>query len=83
MKNILRIQVEFGDCDPSGIAFPVPGNDDASRAVRLYCYAVAQAATTGRNEGVVDSGADIGAMDAPPEEAAVAETAAPAAATEA
>lgn len=59
--------------DPSGIAFPIPGNDDASRAVRLYCDAIAQAATTGRNEGVVDSGADIGAMEAPPEEAAIAE----------
>ncbi|RIV84663.1 30S ribosomal protein S2 [Aurantiacibacter zhengii] len=61
--------------DPSGIAFPIPGNDDASRAVRLYCDAVAQAATTGKTEGVVDSGADIGAMDAPPAEAAVAEDA--------
>jgi small subunit ribosomal protein S2 len=59
--------------DPSGIAFPIPGNDDASRAVRLYCDAIAQAATTGRTEGVVDSGADIGAMDAPPQEAAIAE----------
>ena len=69
--------------DPSGIAFPVPGNDDASRAVRLYCDAVAQAATTGRTEGVVDSGADIGAMDAPPEEAAIAEPATAPAADEA
>jgi small subunit ribosomal protein S2 len=59
--------------DPSGIAFPIPGNDDASRAVRLYCDAVAQAATTGRTEGVVDSGADFGAMEAPPAEAAIAE----------
>jgi len=54
--------------DPSGIAFPIPGNDDASRAVRLYCDAVAQAASKGGNEAVVDSGADIGAMDAPPAE---------------
>ncbi|WAT18657.1 30S ribosomal protein S2 [Aurantiacibacter sp. MUD11] len=59
--------------DPTGIAFPVPGNDDASRAVRLYCEAVAKAASTGRDEGVVDSGADIGAMDAPPAEAAAEE----------
>src|SRR3546814_14497675 len=29
--------------DPSGIAFHVPGNDDASRAVRLYCDAIANA----------------------------------------
>src|SRR3954466_965270 len=77
--NVLGIPVVAildTNVDPSGIAFPVPGNDDASRAVRLYCDAIAQAATTGRNEGVVDSGADIGAMEAPPEEPALAETAA-------
>jgi len=56
--------------DPAGIAFPIPGNDDAARAVRLYCDAVGQAATKGHNEGVVDSGADIGSMDAPPDEVA-------------
>jgi small subunit ribosomal protein S2 len=74
--NVLGIPVVAildTNVDPSGIAFPVPGNDDASRAVRLYCDAVAQAATTGRTEGVVDSGADIGALDAPPEEPAIAE----------
>lgn len=61
--------------DPSGISFPVPGNDDASRAVRLYCDAIAQAASTGTKEGIADSGADIGSMEQPLEEAAVAETA--------
>ena len=74
--NVLGIPVVAildTNVDPSGIAFPVPGNDDASRAVRLYCDAVAQAATTGRTEGVVDSGADVGAMEAPPAEDVAAE----------
>jgi small subunit ribosomal protein S2 len=73
--NVLGIPVVAvldTNVDPSGIAFPIPGNDDASRAVRLYCDAVAQSATKGGNEGVVDSGADIGAMEQPPEEAPVA-----------
>ena len=71
--NVLGIPVVAvldSNVDPNGIAFPIPGNDDASRAVRLYCDAIAQAATTGRGEGVVDSGADIGAMAEPPAEAA-------------
>jgi len=71
--NVLGIPVVAvldSNVDPTGIAFPIPGNDDASRAVRLYCDAVAQAATKGNSEGVVDSGADFGAMDAPPAEAA-------------
>ena len=59
--------------DPSGIAFPIPANDDASRAVRLYCDAIAQAASKGGNEAVVDSGRDIGAMDAPPAEDVIAD----------
>jgi small subunit ribosomal protein S2 len=76
--NVLGIPVVAildTNVDPNGIAFPIPGNDDASRAVRLYCDAIAAAATTGRHEGVVDSGADIGSMDAPPAEAAVVEEA--------
>ncbi|MCB2087761.1 MAG: 30S ribosomal protein S2 [Sphingomonadaceae bacterium] len=56
--------------DPSNIAFPVPGNDDAARAVRLYCDAVRDAALAGKGEGVVNSGADFGAMEQPPVEAA-------------
>jgi small subunit ribosomal protein S2 len=75
--NVLGIPVVGildSNVDPSGIAFPVPANDDASRAVRLYCDAIAQAATKGRREGVVDSGADIGAMDEPlPEDVVLAE----------
>jgi small subunit ribosomal protein S2 len=55
--------------DPTGIAFPVPGNDDASRAVRLYCDAIAGAAVAGRGGAVADSGEDVGAMEQPPAEA--------------
>ncbi|MFD1611939.1 30S ribosomal protein S2 [Sphingomonas tabacisoli] len=57
---------------PDGIAFPVPGNDDASRAIRLYCDAIAQAATRGGQQGQAARGRDIGAMDEPPAEEALA-----------
>ncbi|MDE8652079.1 30S ribosomal protein S2 [Novosphingobium album (ex Liu et al. 2023)] len=77
--NVLGIPV-VGVLDtnvnPQGIAFPIPGNDDASRAVRLYCDAVAQAATKGGREAVIDSGADIGAFDEPVAEELAAEDAA-------
>lgn len=59
--------------DPSGIAFPIPGNDDAARAVRLYCEAIGQAASQGRQGAVADSGADIGALEAPLDEPALVE----------
>ena len=61
--------------DPSGIAFPIPGNDDAARAVKLYCDAVSEAARSGRGAGIQDSGRDVGAMEQPPQEPAVEETA--------
>jgi len=64
---------------PDGIAFPVPANDDASRAIRLYCEAIAIAATRGGNEQVARRGVDVGAMEAPPVEEALTVEAAPAA----
>ena len=72
--NVLGIPVVAildSNVSPDGIAFPVPANDDASRAVRLYCDAIATAATKGGREAVVASGVDIGAMDAPMAEPAV------------
>ena len=53
---------------PEGIAFPVPANDDASRAIRLYCEAVAAAATRGGQTGAAQRGVDIGAMEEAPVE---------------
>jgi len=61
--------------NPQGIAFPVPANDDASRAIRLYCEAVAQAATRGGQGAQAAAGFDLGAMDEPPVEEALAEPA--------
>ena len=60
---------------PDGIAFPVPANDDASRAIRLYCEAIAIAATRGNQHAQVVSGADFGAAEVPPVEAVLAEPA--------
>ena len=57
---------------PDGIAFPIPANDDASRAIRLYCDAIAEAATRGNTQGRRDSGEDLGAAEAPPAEEALA-----------
>lgn len=55
---------------PDGIAFPVPANDDASRAIRLYCEAIAIAATRGSQQNQSRRGVDLGAMEeAPTEEA--------------
>lgn len=64
---------------PDGIAFPVPANDDASRAIRLYCEAIAIAATRGGHEQMARR-VDVGSMEAPPVEEALTVEPAPAAA---
>jgi len=72
--NVLGIPVVAildSNSDPTGIAFPVPGNDDASRAVRLYCDAVAAAANSGRTGEAQAKGEDIGEMAEPPAEPAL------------
>jgi len=56
--------------DPSGIAFPIPGNDDASRAIKLYCEAIADAIGDGRQGRQRDQGLDLGAMAEPEPEVA-------------
>ncbi len=84
--NVLGIPVVAvldSNVDPSGIAFPIPANDDAARAIRLYCEAIGTAATRGGREAVVQSGADIGAMDEPLPEVAMEAPAEPEAPAEA
>ena len=46
--------------DPDGIAYPVPGNDDAARALALYCDLVARAIIDGLSESQVAAGVDVG-----------------------
>ncbi len=73
--NVLGIPVVAildSNSNPQGIAFPVPGNDDAARAIRLYCDAIANAATAGKSGNASARGEDIGAMAEPPVETALA-----------
>ncbi|MGE0699248.1 MAG: 30S ribosomal protein S2 [Hyphomicrobiaceae bacterium] len=56
------------NCDPDGIDYPVPGNDDAGRAITLYCDLMARAAIDGIERSQGAAGIDLGASEAPPEE---------------
>ena len=51
--------------DPDGITYPIPGNDDAGRAIALYCDLVARAAIDGISRGQGSMGVDLGAQMAP------------------
>ena len=58
---------------PEGIDYPIPGNDDAARAITLYCDLFARAALDGMAAQMGSAGIDVGALEEAPVEEAVAE----------
>jgi len=66
--NIPIVAIVDTNCDPDGIDFPIPGNDDAGRAITLYCDLIARAAIDGIERGQVQAGVDIGAAETAPAE---------------
>jgi small subunit ribosomal protein S2 len=76
--NTLRIPVVAildSNSSPDGIAYPIPGNDDAMRAIHLYCDLVAAAVLDGLQAELAASGVDIGAREEIPEPALAPEVA--------
>ena len=51
--------------DPAGVTYPIPGNDDAGRAVSLYCDLISRACIEGISLAQSGSGVDIGAAEEP------------------
>jgi small subunit ribosomal protein S2 len=56
------------NCNPDGITFPVPANDDAGRAIALYCDLIARAALDGMAAQLGSAGIDVGALEEAPAE---------------
>ncbi|MBO6862739.1 MAG: 30S ribosomal protein S2 [Alphaproteobacteria bacterium] len=81
--NIPVVGILDSNSDPDGVSFPVPGNDDAMRAINLYCDLVAGAVLGGLQESLGKSGVDIGAASEPAVEPVLTEEPAAEAAAEA
>nr|WP_233128275.1 MULTISPECIES: 30S ribosomal protein S2 [Maricaulis] len=69
------IAVVDTNCDPDLIDFPIPGNDDASRAISLYCDLIADAVLDGMSDSQMAMGMDLGEAEAPVETLIEAEAA--------
>ena len=67
--NIPVVAVVDTNCDPDPIDFPIPANDDAARAISLYCDLIADAVLDGISDSQAALGVDLGASDAPSAEA--------------
>jgi len=63
------VAVLDSNSDPQGVTYPIPGNDDAIRAITLYCDLVAGAVLDGISAEMVASGRDLGASEELPPEA--------------
>ena len=61
--NIPVAAIVDSNCDPDDITFPIPGNDDAGRAITLYCDLIARAAIDGISRAQGEAGVDIGAQE--------------------
>ena len=69
------VAVVDSNCNPDGIDYIIPGNDDAARAIALYTDLVARAALDGMTAQMGAAGIDLGAMEEAPVEEVVAEVA--------
>jgi len=76
--NIPVIAILDTNCNPDGITYPIPGNDDAARAIQLYCDLMADSILDGLAAGQAASGVDLGALETPVEPALARADAAPA-----
>jgi len=56
------------NCSPAGVDYMIPGNDDASRAIGLYCDLISRAALDGMSAQLGAAGVDLGEMDESPSE---------------
>jgi small subunit ribosomal protein S2 len=63
--NIPVVAVLDSNSDPEGISYPVPGNDDASRAINLYCDLMVGAVLDGLQAEMAATGTDVGAFETP------------------
>ena len=62
------IAVVDTNCSPSGVDYIIPGNDDAARAISLYCDLIARSALDGMTEQMGAAGVDLGEMENVPVE---------------
>jgi small subunit ribosomal protein S2 len=62
--NIPVVAVLDSNSDPSGITYPIPGNDDAIRAIKLYCELVANTVLEGIQDEMKTAGVDVGEQEA-------------------
>lgn len=57
--NVPIMAILDTNCNPDGVTFPIPGNDDSAKSIKLYCRLISDAAIAGIKENMAQSGIDI------------------------
>jgi small subunit ribosomal protein S2 len=57
------VAVLDSNCNPDGITYPIPGNDDAIRSIALYCSLISDAVLDGLQQEAIATGVDLGAAE--------------------
>ncbi|MBV8165525.1 MAG: 30S ribosomal protein S2 [Alphaproteobacteria bacterium] len=76
--NIPVVAVLDSNSDPEGVAYPIPGNDDAIRAIELYCDMISRAVVAGLQQEMIAAGVDVGEGEEAPAESLPDDAAKPA-----
>jgi small subunit ribosomal protein S2 len=62
--NVPIMAIVDTNCNPDPVKYVIPGNDDSTKAIRLYCNLIADAIISGVREGMAASGVDVSKFDA-------------------
>src|SRR3954471_4871230 len=68
-RHMPVVAVLDSNSDPTGVTYPIPGNDDAIRAISMYCDLVAGSVLDGISADAVPAGPDLGSAEEPPPDA--------------
>lgn len=61
--NVPIMAVLDSNCNPDGVTFPIPGNDDSAKSIKLYCRLLSDAAIAGIKENMALAGIDISKLE--------------------
>ena len=68
LDDVAVVAIVDTNCSPDGVDYIIPGNDDAARAIALYCDLVSRAALDGMSAQMGAAGVDLGSLSDAPEE---------------
>jgi small subunit ribosomal protein S2 len=61
--NLPIMAILDSNCNPDSVTFPIPGNDDSAKSIKLYCRLISDAVIAGIKENMIQAGVDISKLE--------------------